>query len=737
MMKSLANRLLKVAEGVLKDYTSAYPADIKDVWRDLSRLTLLVENRGLGVFTLDLPCLDAALLNGLQTQRLVLDGGPCKRASKRIHVPRMFRGIWLRIFDVSGSLREDPDPTAILFLRQLCCLGKKLEVGCTSPRTKEVLDEYRKIETSLHRPTLRWCDDDLGSDDVINAVHLCDGSTDSFRQHESLLWDERSHFDSYSGKDIGDLLRKCQRNFDAFANAIGKFEPVTYCDSVPIWSNGIGLKHGPGAVADLNKKEYKYDFPYWPAKLEARLPFEQFGCTNIGTIEPVSYDTDQLYQSSILPNSGQSEDGLVAVDSLEPSLFCDEPQGTIHETQRSGRTSRFERSVKSRPSLSEPFSRLYAVPKTAKGPRLIASEPTAHQWCQQLTRSFLESRLSGLFGDKFITLKDQEPSKQFAQRASLDGSMATVDLSSASDRLSCWLVERAFRSNPSVLRALHSHRTRSLRVRFNELEEDFLLRKFATQGTAVTFPVQSIIFFICAITASGFVANGPEDFIVRGGKTRLTGLCNKVRVFGDDIIIPKHGYDRLVLLLTLLGLKVNLKKSFFKGHFRESCGGDYFMGYDVTPVKTKSLAATGPNSRQALIDYSNNLFTKGFWNAAKSVESTIPRWVINNLPVIGVDIGGVGLTSFCGSYVDHLKKRWNRHYHRYEVRAYTLKSIARRKKTNSANAVLQYFSEAPCPTTKWEHGIASVPKTVDRLRWEYPYYGGFSETTLSVASSNR
>lgn len=716
-MKSLASYLLKVAEGVIVDYLLAYPTDKVDSVRDLSRLTHLVESRGIGLFTLDLPSLDSLLLQGLECGRLSLEGPLCKAASKRIQVPRLFRGIWLRIFDVGGSLKEEPDPTAVFFLRQLCCLGKKLELGCTHQRIRNTLDEYRRIESSIHRPTLSWIDDCLGSDDAISANHLCDDSTHSFWSDEPLLWDERPNDSGKHRNRLRYLLRECQRNFDTLAHALGKLNVDEYFVALQQSAAGIGFKHGPGAVADLSKKEFKYDFPYWPAKLEAFFPFEQNGVTVFRGTGEEPDGSDSGLQSTVFPHSGKVPSDVHQVDCASLPLFGNEQTHPMDGSEDC--SPNFSGVQRSRPSISEPFSRLYAVPKTAKGPRLIAAEPTAHQWCQQFTLKFLSERMSGLFGSYFVTLRDQEPSKRMASIASLTGTLATVDLSSASDRLSCWLVERAFRRNPSLLRVLHSHRTRGL---INPMDgEYFQLRKFATQGTAVTFPVQSLIFLVIALTASGFRTRDAADWCV-STSPRLRQFRSQVRVFGDDIIIPKHGYEDLCLLLTTLGLKVNTEKSFHRGAFRESCGGDYFMGYDVTPIKTKSLSSAGPTARQSLIDYSNNLFQKGLWNAARAVESTIPDWVYRNLPVVSARASGCGLVSFVGSSVDHLRKRWNKDLQRYEVRSYNVMSVSRRKKTTSTNAVLQYFAENPSPSNHWEHGLASVPKTRDRLRWEYPFY---------------
>jgi hypothetical protein len=43
-------------------------------------------------------------------------------------------------------------------------------------------------------------------------------------------------------------------------------------------------------------------------------------------------------------------------------------------------------------------------------------------------------------------------------------------------------------------------------------------------------------------------------------------------------------------VLESAGFVVNLTKSYSAGPFRESCGGDYWNGYDITPFYARSLA---------------------------------------------------------------------------------------------------------------------------------------------------
>nr|QXN75361.1 MAG: RNA-dependent RNA polymerase [Grapevine-associated levi-like virus 8] len=365
------------------------------------------------------------------------------------------------------------------------------------------------------------------------------------------------------------------------------------------------------------------------------------------------------------------------------------------------------RDLEQYPTPHEPPSVLIAVPKTAKTPRLIAKEPVAHQWCQQLIMSFLVERLNLIFGGDFISFDSQDKSRELALASSRDGDLATVDLSSASDRLSCWAIERAFRRNPTLLHAFHACRTRW--AHDNVVTGDyFVLRKFSTQGSALTFPTQTIFFLMCSLACLG------KKRSLRGYRREFGST---VRVFGDDIILPKTGYADLCLLLRYLGLKVNEAKSFSQGAFREACGVDAFKGFDVTPCKPKSLRSDNPTARQSLLDVSNNFFTKGFWHAAQACLSTAPGWFLKNLPVVGPSSGQQGRASFCGGRTDHLSMRWNDRLHRDEVRVWSLRSKVRRKPINASSVLLQYFTEEPPQDRDWSSGVTLREQASDSLSW--------------------
>jgi hypothetical protein len=372
------------------------------------------------------------------------------------------------------------------------------------------------------------------------------------------------------------------------------------------------------------------------------------------------------------------------------------------------------------PSPHEPPSKLMQVPKTAKAPRLIASEPTCHQWCQQLLARFVADRLEKIFRGDFVTIRDQAPSQRMVVAASMDRSLSTIDLSSASDRLSCWTVERVFRGNKLLLELLHAVRTRWTVDQVVPGEKNFLrLRKFATQGSALTFPIQSVVFLCCALAVLPR-ERSLEDYRRKWGRS--------VRVFGDDIIVPTDRYADITRLLHYLGLKVNMDKSFHIGHFRESCGMDAYRGYDVTPSKPKSVMSDTPTSWSAIIDYSNNLFLKGYWHASIALESTLPRRFRKGLPVVGPTCGFQGRTSFCGGDISHLQRRKNVHLHRDEVRVRCISASTRRKSASGYTALFRFlnqrirvdvqstFGRSPCsPRLGSEYAVES--KSREGFRW--------------------
>jgi len=710
-MKSQVSALLHVTKGIITDVTSTYPELKEKLSKDLDRLTLYSQTRGLGLFTLDLPHLESLLLRALEEGRLSLEGPLSKVVSSVTKVPRLFSGLWLRVFERDSSLKHEVDVNALFFLRQLLVVGKRIEVICSDDRIQAKVSEYHDIERSLRKPSFNWADDELRLDraeschiyerqlsagnrrnycgdlfhrsgilhtlseesasveddlDEVTAVEDSRVSDDHMLVHlvqavdhiYPSTFDSNSLFPSGSGEldqrtklDDIRLLNKIQQVADLIFGTFDAFEPIAFSNWIYERGLGTGFKHGPGAVAERLKNHEKSCFPNWPHKLQNTFPWE----------------------------------------------LCGKTIGASSE----------------RPPNHEVASRLICVPKTAKGPRLIAAEPTSHQWCQQLLLRFLFVQCREHFGVHFIDFRDQHKSGALVLKASLDRELATVDLSDASDRLSCWTVERMLRANSSLLCALHAARTRYIRDEISDIPSFLSLRKFASQGTATTFPVMSLVMLCIAI---GSTLSDSE----RVTWPKLRELRTKVRVFGDDIILPTHGYGRLVRAMNLLELKVNVAKSYVYGHFRESCGTDGFKGFDITPSKPKTLVADSPASCQAVVDTSNNLFNKGLWHASRTADDLLPISVRKYLRIVGRNEAGFsGLSSFVGSDERHLIQRWNSRLHRDEVRVWNLSFQSHRQERGGFDGLLDFFARAynsSNPRVVSEYVDHRKPRT--RLLWE-------------------
>lgn len=406
------------------------------------------------------------------------------------------------------------------------------------------------------------------------------------------------------------------------------------------WS--LKPKHGPGVVSEKTGWESKYDFPLWPRKLDLWFPYDWFG-------------------------AGQ----------LCPDTW---------------------------PDQRESPSRLIAVPKSQKGPRLICAEPIAHQWVQQGIWRWLDDRLQSTILRSTITFRSQDNSRKRALDSSLSGELATIDLSSASDRLSCRLVEYIFQGSP-ILDGMHACRTRHMVQTISENHPKVtLLRKFATMGSALTFPVQSIVFAILSIWAVRLV-DGKADTLDGIEKT-----CREVTVFGDDIIVPTRAFDTVNLVLHECGLKVNTQKSFKGVAFRESCGMDAFRGVDVTPPRCLELYDGSPSSMATHVETANNFHKRGLWNAAEALVSMMPEKERKLLLVHRGEDRGLGLYSFCGEDLTHLKKGWDPNLQRVYSSALGLTATVDYRGGRGLSGVSQYFFEEPNPDFHWEAGTPGVTR---------------------------
>lgn len=362
------------------------------------------------------------------------------------------------------------------------------------------------------------------------------------------------------------------------------------------------------------------------------------------------------------------------------------------------------------PGAEQPV-RVVLVPKTLKTPRVIAIEPTCMQYAQQaLMRPLVEGLKHNL--PSFLDLTDQEPNKVLAQKGSIDGSLATLDLSEASDRVSNQLVIELMRQFPHVSEAIQACRSRSAEVN----GETYRLAKFASMGSALTFPIESMVFLAIVFYSIGRVS--PD---LRSVPRALKAMRGMVRIFGDDIIVPREYALPVIEDLEAFGFKVNLNKSFWSGNFRESCGGDYFKGDDVSVVRLKKLIPSDRESVdevQAVVSFRNLCYFRGLWGTCQLLDSMIGEF-LPRFPIVEPTSSVLGRHSF----LPYREERHNEHLHRPEVFGYVTDAKPDVNRLDGVHALLKFFvmrGEEPLEAGHLER--SGRPRTVGiKARWTTPY----------------
>ena len=211
------------------------------------------------------------------------------------------------------------------------------------------------------------------------------------------------------------------------------------------------------------------------------------------------------------------------------------------------------------------------VPKDATKDRGICVEPLGNLWCQLGIGGELKRRLSqvGLHVGKNPprgspsdwSRPDRKDGQYHHRKAAREGSLhdtwSTIDLSNASDTIAYELVRWVIPEDWfGVLDALRSP--------FTLFGDRWVkLHKFSSMGNGQTFELESLVFAALVAAATGLKV-GSDVFS-----------------YGDDILVPGKHAGSALAILKVCGFTPNEKKSFTSGPFRESCGGDYFSGFDV------------------------------------------------------------------------------------------------------------------------------------------------------------
>jgi len=395
-------------------------------------------------------------------------------------------------------------------------------------------------------------------------------------------------------------FRAIEEELASYEEIASKDDPILRKVSDLIWRpmfcnikpSDIVCRHGPGATAERKSANSRFTLTHWNDRSQECFPLDLHGVFNYGHYK-------ELENISLL--------------ALGDELPV----------------------------------RVVQVPKTKKTPRTIAIEPSHVQYTQQglmlLVTKHLESHPLTKHSVRFA---DQSVNSECARRASVDRRRATLDLSDASDRVSLSLVKNIFK-NSALLPYLLASRSGYAQLPDSELP--LCLRKFASMGSAMCFPVEAMVFYTLILVALHYYHNEVPSY------SSIRRFSRSVEVYGDDLIVPTYSRRIVQTCLQAYGLKVNESKSFSEGYFRESCGGDFYQGYDVTPVYLREpLPARLDHSNLevlvSLVETSNHFYEKGLWSTCQKlrdfITTRIPRtWSISRSRVV------TGYLSFTSKFI--------------------------------------------------------------------------------------
>ena len=385
-------------------------------------------------------------------------------------------------------------------------------------------------------------------------------------------------------------------------------------------------RHGPGSVAERLTQLERRDYPYWTERLEDVFPHWR-------------------YTSNVPRN-----------------IACDPV-----------------------PITEELPVRVVSVPKTQSTPRIIAIEPSAMQYAQQgLKRELYEMIGRGPLS-KVLGFQDQTRNRELARIASITRDFSTLDLSEASDRVHWFLLKALLERYPHLWDFVWSTRSHRADVSGHGV---IPLQKYASMGSALTFPFEAIVFTILSV--AGMEQTASRKYIARD-------LPGRISVYGDDIIVPRDTTDHVIDWLEHFGAKVNRSKSFVEGNFRESCGAEYYNGTDVSVVRARREL---PNSRDdvaetaALVDLRNRAYTAGLWLFVQSLDESLDELI--RLPVASASSEESDAFLHRASFlpISVSEERYNRDLQRWEKKVPVLVSHGVSYTLDDESGLLEWFHDA-------------------------------------------
>jgi hypothetical protein len=305
-----------------------------------------------------------------------------------------------------------------------------------------------------------------------------------------------------------------------------------------------------------------------------------------------------------------------------------------------------------------------------------------------------------------VNFTDQSINANLALKSSSDGLLCTLDLSEASDRVSWSILQQVLPER--IARAFDACRSDyTLLPNGVRLE----LKKYAPQGAATCFPLEALYFFFLSRALYRWECGSHTS--------------QELYVYGDDIICDHHTSSLIIDLFPSFGLKINEKKSFCRGLFRESCGIDAFDGIDITPIRLRHPvrdAAEDPSAIVSLVSTMNQLWSRAYYKTSiwlrewiqRKLKSTLPN-SLSNSPYLGVENDRFPLP--LEGFRKHQKT------FSYRVKAFVVKTLKEQVPYSAELGGREYFKKL---TQGWHpeyiSGSYSVKHRIKLVKkWAYAY----------------
>lgn len=213
------------------------------------------------------------------------------------------------------------------------------------------------------------------------------------------------------------------------------------------------------------------------------------------------------------------------------------------------------------------------VPKNFKARRSIAKEETGRQFRMQAVRDGMQRCLTSVD----IFLDHQEYNQEGARIGSKYRSLATIDLTAASDHVGLKLVQCVFADVPELLRDMMQYRATHVKIDGKRMS----LAKAFTSGSALCFPTETAVFYAFAVESTERVG-----MWLSYSADEIQAMIDEIIVYGDDIIVSSIVAETLIEALQLFGFDINVQKTHYAelDPYRESCGKEYWEGYDISSL---------------------------------------------------------------------------------------------------------------------------------------------------------